>query len=311
MQIDGMLKQFRESKNGYITLNSNDFNTLVDGVSRSYSVYVFADSTKLGNSKSLSLSRRLNEIGMVGKSYVKTHKGTDNEDKVVIVRLVLEDSKDSLLRLGAKGLPYFGFIPANLEIKSGSGINLSSKNLMTPGPVEDWGAEAIANFVAATCGISPGDMAELHARSPLLPLFVLLILGSLAVVGYKFAQSPWIHWMPLYAVGSLVVFWFSLSGGMYNIIRGVPMIGIDPRTRQARTFMQGSGQMGIEGYVMGTLAMSFGLLMAAGALVVPKLEDAQYRRKLSYAILVIAALLFNWITGTHLWKTHLHTSFYI
>jgi len=239
-----MLKRFRDSKDGYITLNTKKFSMLVDGPSRPYSVYVFADSIKLGNSKSLSLSRRLKEIGAAAKSFVKENRDTENDNKFVVVRLLLEESKDSLQRLGIKGLPYFSFIPGSLEITPGASVNLPSKNLMTPGPVEDWKAEDIATFISATSGLSPGDLSQLHQRSPFLPVFVLLFLGASTVVGYKIAQSPLIHYMPLYVIGSLTVFWFSLSGGMYNIIRGVPMVGMDRQTQKPMVFMGGNGQMG-------------------------------------------------------------------
>ena len=306
-----MLKRFKDSKDGYISLNTKKFNTLVEGPSRSYSVYVFADSTKFGNSKSLSLSKRLKEVGLAAKSFVRENKDTENDNKFVVVRLVLEESKDSLQRLGIKGLQFFSFIPGTLEIAPGASINLPTKNLMTPGPVDDWKAEDIATFISATSGLSPGDLSELHQRSPFLPVFVLLFLGASTVVGYKVAQSPLIHYMPMYIIGSLIVFWFSLSGGMYNIIRGVPMVGIDRQTNKATVFMGGSGQMGAEGFIMGTSVMAFGMLIACSAMLVPRIEEAGQRRKVAYGLMLGLWILFNWITGTHMWKTGLRSSFYI
>lgn len=306
-----MLKRFKDSKDGYITLNTKKFNILVDGPSRPYSVYVFADSTKFGNSKSLSLSKRLKEVGLAARSFVKENKDTENDNKIIVVRLLLEDSKDTLQRLGIKGLPYFSFIPGTMEIAPGASVNLPSKNLMTPAPVEDWKAEDIAAFMSATCGLSPGDLSELHQRSPFLPLFVLLFLGASTVVGYKVAQSPLIHYMPMYIIGSLTVFWFSLSGGMYNIIRGVPMVGVDRQTHKATVFMGGNGQLGGEGFIMGTSVMAFGMLVACLAMLVPQIEEPVQRRKVSYGIMLGLWILFNWITGTHMWKTGLRSAFYL
>lgn len=274
-------------------------------------MYVFADSTKFGNSKSLSLSKRLKEVGSAAKSFVKETKGTEHENTFVVVRLILEDSKDALQRLGIKGLPYFSFIPGSMEITPGASVSLPAKNMMTPGPVDDWKAEDIATFISATSGLSPGDLSELRQRSPFLPLFVLLFLAASTVVGYKVAQSPLIHYMPLYIVGSLTVFWFSLSGGMFNIIRGVPMVGIDRQTNKATVFTGGNGQMGAEGFIMGTSVTAFGLLAASIALIVPHIEEPSQRRKAAYGIMLGLWALFNWVTGTHMWKTGLHTGFYL
>ncbi len=51
----------------------------------------------------------------------------------------------------------------------------------------------------------------------------LLTLVALAYVGWKLYNAPFMRHTGLYALGSLLVFWFSASGGMYNIIRGMPL----------------------------------------------------------------------------------------
>jgi oligosaccharyltransferase complex subunit gamma len=304
-----MLQKFHSSKQGYITLKSEEFNALVDAPSRPFSVFVFGDSTQYGSSKTLQLSKRLKIIGDVSKSFRRSND-EEGQVKFVVVRIMLEDSKKTYQRIGAMGLPYFSFIPGNMEIKPGVDFQLSSKYVMSPGPVEDWKAEDIAKFMAGASGLIPGDLSELHARSPFLPLFILLLLGSFTVFGYKFSQSSWIHYMPLYICGSLIVFWFSVSGGMYNIIRGMPFLGVDRRTKQPIVFMPGSGQVGAEGFIMGTSVVAFGMLMAHFVLMVPKIQDPAKRRKMCIMILVAAGVLFRWITETHVWKLGMRSSFY-
>ena len=116
--------------------------------------------------------------------------------------------------------------------------------------------------------------------------------------------------MPLYICGSLVVYWFSMSGGMYNIIRNVPFVGMDRRTGKAMLFMSGSGQMGAEGFIMGTSVVAFGMLMAHFIFLVPTMSDATERRKTCYGIMLVGWVLLSWICGTHQWKVGLRPSFY-
>ena len=312
LQVAKLLSIQRNSSSGYLTLSSESFDKLIDGASRPYSVFVFGDALKFHNSKTLALAKRLKAFSTVAKTFINTHAGTDFEDKAVFVRLVHETAKDSFGRLGIKGLPYLVHIPPSLEIRQGSSISIPSRNSMTAAPAEEWSPVEIGAFVAATCGISPGDlsMAGLQERSRFLPVFVLLFLAVASIVGFKVSQSAIVRWTPLYIVGGLFVFWFSLSGGMYNIIRGVPLIGMDPRTRKPKAFMEGSGQMGAEGFIMGTLVMAFGMLVFAFTKVVPMIEDSKSRRATSYGIMVVGFFLFNWITGMHEWKSHLRSFFY-
>lgn len=92
-------------------------------------------------------------------------------------------------RVGALGLPYFSCIPANMEVRPGKDIELPNKLMLMPAPVEDWRAELVASFISAATGLDIGEASELEGRSPFLPVIALFVLGSIAVLGYKVANS--------------------------------------------------------------------------------------------------------------------------
>lgn len=162
------------------------------------------------------------------------------------------------------------------------------------------------------CGVSPGDLSAAGAasRSRFLPLFTLMVVAAMGWVGYKLYQSPIMQWTPLYIVGCLVVYWFSVSGGMYNIIRDVPMVGYNSRERKAVMFISGQGQMGAEGFIMGTLYLLSGLTVMACTKVLPSIKDDGTRRTVAYALVLLGFMLYNWVSSTHLWKLHINTFFY-
>lgn len=58
---------------------------------------------------------------------------------------------------------------------------------------------------------------------PLFPLFAAAFVLTGAYTAWRLYNSPLLRYTALWAVGGLVVFWFSTSGGMYNIIRNVPL----------------------------------------------------------------------------------------
>ena len=71
-------------------------------------------------------------------------------------------------------------------------------------------------------------------QHPLFPVLALSFLACAAYVGWRLYNTSFMWQSWIYAVGVLAVFWFSVSGGMFNIIRGMPLVGLDPNTRQVR-----------------------------------------------------------------------------
>lgn len=67
---------------------------------------------------------------------------------------------------------------------------------------------------------------------------MLSVLAGGAVVGLKLYYAPFMKNPVIWAFGIIVVYLFSVSGGMHNIIRGVPMQHFDQRTGKVRPAAQ-------------------------------------------------------------------------
>lgn len=97
---------------------------------------------------------------------------------------------------------------------------------------------------------------------------------------------------------------------MYIIIRGMPFVQYDPRTRSSNLFLSGQGQLGAEGYIMGTQYLLFGLAVAAGTHLLPRVRDSAARRRLGYVLVAAGALFLRSVMATHRWKTGMSTHWY-
>ena len=53
------------------------------------------------------------------------------------------------------------------------------------------------------------------------PLTLLVLAGGM--LAYTLYYAPFMKNLGLWTAGVLFVYWFSVSGGMHNIIRGVPL----------------------------------------------------------------------------------------
>ena len=186
-------------------------------------------------------------------------------------------------------------------------------------------------------------------------------MGFLA---YNLYYAPFMKNLALWVFGVLVIYWFSVSGGMHNIIRGVPMYYPDQNgqvkvcrsvapmctmmctmadllrlfsaplhtawlltfghaldvcackpvihdkhptymiSHALQVFMPSNqGQLGAEGFIMGSMYLGFGLCVAALTFAVPKLASESGRRYAAYACIFSAVMIFRQIVSLYTWKT--------
>ena len=312
MQVQELLELQRRSSNGVITLDNAAFDKFALGKTRSYSLLIFGDARRFRKQSKLDLSTRFESFATVARAFAATHGGKQTEGKVFFVRIVLEDARDAFGRLGIKGLPYVARLPPSLHIRPGAAISLPKEDILGATGGVGLVPGDIGGFVQDRTGLSPGDLSAAGAasRSRFLPLFTLSFLAAAGFIGYKLYYATFMRLPILYALGALVVFWFSMSGGMFNIIRDVPFVGYDPRTRSAVLFTSGSGQVGAEGFIMGSFYMVFALLIAFVSRLLPATKDESERRLRGFVCLAAAFLVFRIVVGNHAWKTHMNSYFY-
>ena len=63
------------------------------------------------------------------------------------------------------------------------------------------------------------------------------------------------------------------------------------------------GQLGAEGFIMGSMYLGFGLSVATLTFAVPKLASESSRRYGAYACIFAAIMLFRQIVSLYTWKT--------
>ena len=80
-------------------------------------------------------------------------------------------------------------------------------------------------------GISVGSIDRPSlTNSRFFPVLALAFVALGTYVAYRVYYLPILKNLGLWLAGCLVVFWFSASGGMHNIIRGVPLVVPDMKT---------------------------------------------------------------------------------
>lgn len=97
---------------------------------------------------------------------------------------------------------------------------------------------------------------------------------------------------------------FSVSGGMHNIIRGMPLYAL---TQQGAQFFMppGQGQLGAEGFLCGSGYLAVGLAVAGLTFMhhFTTGMDIKKQRYVAYGVLAFGAWAFLKVVGLYRWKT--------
>lgn len=304
----------KNAPNGVVHLDVNGFNKYVTGRKRSYTMIIFLTASHLLDKENLNLRAIRKEFGYLANTHLLNSKETEKA-KVFFGEIEFSESQELFHRLGANVLPYIFHVPADMSIGADGAIKLSDSDVMRTSDYTNypWTANDMAAFVKEASGIDLGPINRPSIKGhPLAPVAGLFILAGLGIVGYQLVIAEWTKNVVVLAIGATVVYAFSVSGAMHNIIRGVPMYYFDPKDRHIVMFMPGGqGQLGAEGFIMGGMYTVFGLSLAALSFACPKIADKSTRRGCCYGALALAFYCFYKIVQVYTWKTGYHLRLYL
>ena len=314
LQAFELSKLQQGSTDGVIELDSAAFDKFTTGRRRSYQLVVFLTAKHLLDNAKLHLRELREDYGFMAKAHRERFGGSDSEGKLFFAELNFEKSTQEVFRrLNAQTLFFFR-LPATLPVTPGETIKLKEQDMLKPEtfPKQPVTVDDMVNFVREKTGIDIGKVEKpTMFQSWWFPFAALLSLSSLAYMAYKILYADFMKNMVFYALATLFVYWFSVSGGMHNIIRGMPMVTIDPNTKLPKYFMPGQGQLGTEGFVMGSLYTCVGLAFALVVYIAPKAKAASTQRLIAYGGLITAFICVNQVVGVYTWKTGYHWRKYI
>ena len=169
-------------------------------------------------------------------------------------------------------------------------------------------AESMAEFVEKNTKFTVGPIHRPPILSkPQVAIIVVLFLISLPfLVKRLYLGDTLLNDRRVWLSGAVFVYFFSVSGGMFNIIRKMPMFMGDREDPDKIVFFyQGSGmQLGAEGFSVGGLYSIVGLLLAFVTHVLVRVRNVNVQRGVMIAALFVSfwavkkvVFLDNWKTG--------------
>ncbi|XP_057857020.1 probable dolichyl-diphosphooligosaccharide--protein glycosyltransferase subunit 3B [Cryptomeria japonica] len=264
--------------------------------SRSYSLFIFFDAVQMRDNAELRLQDMRAEFQLMASSFIQSNPGLT---KLFFCDLEFKESQASFVLMGVNSLPHIRLVgPGNANLKDSPAMDMSRGGT----------AESMAAFVEGQTGLRVGEIERPSPVSKKQLLFVggVVLVAAPYVVKRLLTQQTPFHDPKLWLAFSIFVYFFSVSGAMYNIIRKMPLFMADRNDPSKLVFFyQGSGmQLGAEGFAVGFLYTVVGLVLAfvTHFLVYVRSQNMQrllmlLAMALSYWAVKRVISLDNWKTG--------------
>ncbi|XP_004232741.1 probable dolichyl-diphosphooligosaccharide--protein glycosyltransferase subunit 3B [Solanum lycopersicum] len=222
-----------------------------------FSSLIFFDARQLHSKPDNSIPSIKYEFSLLSSSFLTNNP--QNNTQIFFFIIEFQESKSSFELFDVQALPHIRLIPIYVTDVKTDCIKMDASGY-------SMGADSMKEFVEMNADVNLGPI---HAP-PFIPKKMMMIIGAgfliwspflvkKFVIGNTHLQNKYI-WM----VASILLYFFSVSGTMYTIIRKAPLFLIDRNDPgKYHIFYQGSGmQLGAEGFAVGFLYTIVGLLLA-------------------------------------------------
>ncbi|KAK9803487.1 hypothetical protein WJX73_007543 [Symbiochloris irregularis] len=306
-QVAELMQLQAKSSDGVVELDATSFDRLVVGKKRPYSLIIFLAADHLQDKPALRLRELRDEFGHLAKAFRKNHANTTATGKLFFALVEYRRSGQLFHRLGVTSLPYIFRLASSFQIEADGTLKLRSEDAMKHSDYSayPWTAEDMASFVQEKTGVIIGSIEKPSIfKSRIFPVVALAATAGLAYIAYNLYYAEFMKNTALWTFGTVAVFWFAVSGGMHNIIRGVPMYYVEQGGGRVQLFLpQGQGQLGAEGFIMGSLVTIFALSLATLSYLAPRVSNPTYRRAICYTALFLGGAAFFQVLRGYRWKT--------
>ncbi|KAG9447842.1 hypothetical protein H6P81_013970 [Aristolochia fimbriata] len=246
-----------QSKGGVIHLDDSTLRRFLTSQPRSYSVIIFFDAVQLRDKPDLHLTELRSEFELVASSFIANNRDLPSASKVFFCDIEFKESQSSFALFGVNSLPHVRHVgPSLRNLKDSEPMNQSDFGRL---------ADSMAEFVESKTQVSVGPIIRppLVSKKQIVFLVACFIISMPFVIKKVLAGDTPLHDRKVWMAGAIFVYFFSVSGAMYNIIRKMPMFLADRNDPSKLIFFyQGSGmQLGAEGFSVGFLYTVVGLLL--------------------------------------------------
>lgn len=297
-RVSDLMNRQAQSKDGVIRLDDEALKRFAIPMpeARPYSLMIFFDAAQLRDNADLKLEHLRAEYGLVASAYVKSNP---ESARVFFTDIEFTKSQASFQAFGVSTLP-------NIKhLQPGNGSLVEAENMEQSELFRN--ADGMVNFVESRTRqkVGPIERPPAFSKKQLIVLVGGLLVASPFVIKRIMAKDTIMHDPKFWAFNAVLVYFFSVSGGMHNIIRGMPFFTQDRNNPgKLQFFYQGSGmQLGAEGFVVGSLYTLVGLMLAFVTHLLHEIRSKTAQRVFMVVIMAISFIAVRKVITLDNWKT--------
>ncbi|WMV49014.1 hypothetical protein MTR67_042399 [Solanum verrucosum] len=229
------------------------------------------------------------------------HTNNPDNKKFFFFDIEFQESQASFALFSVKSLPHICLVPPFAIDFERDSIQMESSDISRH-------AESMAEFVEAKSEHTVGTIHRpgFISKKQRMCIIALGLILSPFLVKKIVSGNSLLHDKNIWMAGSIFVYFFSVSGTMYNIINKIPIAMVDRDDPGKLVFFyDGSGmQLGAEGFTVGFLYTIFGLMLAFVTHVLIHVKNRNIQRFVMLLAIFVSFwavkkvfYLYNWKTG--------------
>nr|XP_043623986.1 probable dolichyl-diphosphooligosaccharide--protein glycosyltransferase subunit 3B [Erigeron canadensis] len=289
------------SPSNVIHLNDNLLRRIISTKPRSFSLILFFDAIQLHDKSELHLKSLKSEFNLLSNSFTLNNQDSPATlSKLFFADIEFGESQSSFAQFGVNALPHIRLLPPNA-------VSLKSDSIQMDAGDFSRLAESMSEFIESKTKISIGHIHRppIVSKTQIGFILIAFLISLPFLIKRALAGETMLHDKKIWLMGSVFVYFFSVSGTMHNIIRKMPMFISDRNDPNKLVFFyQGSGmQLGAEGFAIGFLYTIVGLLLAFVTHVLVRVKSKTAQRAIMILAMIVSVWAVRKVVFLDNWKT--------
>ncbi|KAJ7566309.1 hypothetical protein O6H91_02G096600 [Diphasiastrum complanatum] len=255
--IKELLSSQDESADAVIHLDDVTFHRFaIEPRHRSYGLIIFFDAMQLRDKKELRLQDLRHEFGLISSAYFKIAQQEILVSKVFFCELEYTTSHATFDALNVTAVPFIKHLPAGATGLR-KAVSLGERELLHI-------TDSMVKFVEHRLNRKIGLIKRAtHMKYTLSSLLICVLMGSPFIATILMTKGAILKDPEVWCIGAMLVYFFSISGGMYHIIRNTPYYVVEEGGNVKWFYVERNGRVaGAGGFLIGFLYIAFGLILS-------------------------------------------------